>query len=104
MGKNSRKDDYIKIFEGVDASERVLVDRLIDEVVYLEERMEQLRAMPFIQIHPDNPALQRTTAAAKQYKECSQSYMNAIRILLNVLRKVDADAENELLKKLEEFS
>lgn len=81
-----------------------MVERLIDEAIYLEERMEELRKMPFIQINPNNPAQQRTTPAAKQYKECSQSYMNAVRILLNVLRKVDSDAENELLRKLEEFS
>lgn len=104
MEESNRKSDYIKIFENVDEGERILVDRLIDEVVYLESRMTELRALPFIQIHQSNPALQKSTAAAKQYKECSQAYMNAIRILLNVLRKVDADAENELLKKLEEFS
>lgn len=104
MKEKTRKSEFLRIFQNVDANERLLVDRLIDETIYLEERMEELRKMPFIQINPNNPAQQRTTPAAKQYKECSQSYMNAVRILLNVLRKVDSDAENELLKKLEEFS
>ena len=104
MKEKTRKSEFLRIFQNVDENERLLVDRLIDEAIYLEERMEELRKMPFIQINPNNPAQQRTTPAAKQYKECSQSYMNAVRILLNVLRKVDSDAENELLKKLEEFS
>lgn len=104
MKEKARKSEFLRIFQNVDANERLLVERLIDEAIYLEERMEELRKMPFIQINLNNPAQQRTTPAAKQYKECSQSYMNAVRILLNVLRKVDSDAENELLRKLEEFS
>jgi hypothetical protein len=31
-------------------------------------------------------------------------HANTIRILLNVLRKVESDATNELLKRLEEFT
>lgn len=46
----------------------------------------------------------KSTPAAKQYKECSQSYMNAVRILLNTLRKTQTDAADELLKRLEEFA
>ena len=42
--------------------------------------------------------------AAKLYKECMQSYMNAIRILLNTLRKVESSAADELLERLKEFS
>lgn len=103
MAEKSRKSELMSVFGNVDANERMLISKLVDEVTYLEERMAELRKMPFIEVHADNPARQRSTPAAKQYKECSQSYMNAIRILLNVLRKTDIDAENELLKKLEEF-
>ena len=46
----------------------------------------------------------KTTAAAKQYKECSQSYMNAIRILSGILRNAEGDADDDLLARLEEFS
>ena len=99
----SRRDELEDIFKDVDESKRRLVDKLMDEVVFLEERMDELREMPFIAVHPKNPAMQRTTAAARQYKECSQSYMNAIRILAGVLNKVESTAQDELLKRLEEF-
>lgn len=99
----NRREQLDEIFEFVDESEKILVDNLLDEVVYLEERMTALRKCEFIRINPDNPQLQKTTAAAKQYKECSQSYMNAIRILINVLRRVESDAADDLLKRLEEF-
>lgn len=100
----TRREKLDRIFEGVDESERELVDKLLDEVVFLEEQMISLRELPFVCINPKNPALQKTTPAAKLYKECTQSYFNAIRILLNTLRKVESSAQNELLKKLEEFT
>ena len=59
--------------------------------------------MPFISVHPKNPALQKKTEAAKLYKELCANYANIIRILLNTLRKVESDAQNELLQRLAEF-
>lgn len=104
MAVDKRRKELDEIFADVDDTERKLVQPLLDEVVYLEERMKELKAMPFIVTHPNNPNLQKSTPAAKQYKECSQSYMNAIRILAGILRKVEATAQDELLKRLEEFN
>ena len=99
----TRREKLTKIFENIDENEREIINPLIDEVVYLENRMTELKQYPFLSVHPKNPHLQKQTAAAKQYKECSQSYMNAIRILCGVLHKANTSAEDELLKRLEEF-
>ena len=99
-----RYEALVKVFEGVPEGDMTVIEPLIREAVYLERQMTDLRKMPFIVSHPANPALQKSTPAAKQYKETSQSYMNAVRILLGVLRKADTAAETELLKKLEEFA
>ena len=99
----TRREQLDDIFRNVDEDEKRLVDRLIDEVIFLEEQMTALRKMPFIRTHPNDPSLQKSTAAAKQYKECSQSYMNAIRILASVIRKVDTSAQDDLLRMLGEF-
>ena len=104
MKKADRRAEYDKMFENVDETERKLVDRLIDECVYYEEQMSELRKLPFISVHPTRPNLQKTTSAAKLYKEYATSYMNALRILLNILRKVESEEQNELLRKLEEFA
>lgn len=104
MDKDTRRKQLEAIFADVDPGEKQLVTNLLDEVVYLECRMAELKKMPFIHAHPQNPALQKSTPAAKQYKECMQSYMNALRILVNILRKVETSAQDELLKKLEEFA
>ena len=100
----TRREELNEIFRDVDDNERQLIARLLDEVVFLEAQMCELRKMPFIRVNPKNPAMQKPTVAAKQYKECSQSYMNAIRILCGILHKVDSSAQDELLKRLEEFS
>lgn len=104
MKKADRRAEFDKMFENVDETERQLVDRLIDECVYYEEQMDELKKLPFISVHPKKPTLQKTTAAARIYKEYATSYMNALRILLNILRKVESEEQNELLRRLEEFA
>lgn len=99
----NRREDLDKIFKEVDPNEKELVNPLLDEIVFLENQMKYLKTLPFIRVHPIDTSRQETTPAAKQYKECSQSYMNAIRILCAILHKVDSSAEEDLLKKLEEF-
>lgn len=101
---DTRKNELYGLFEHVDEKERLLIGPLLDEVLFLEERMKALKEMPFVIVNPKNPLLQKTTPAAKLYKECMQSYMNAIRILLNTLRKVESSAADELLERLKEFS
>lgn len=98
-----REEALEDIFKDVDENEKKLIDPLLEEVIYLEEQMKYLRTLPQIQIHPKNNALQKKTEAAKLYKEYSQSYMNAIRILVGILHKVDSSAKDDLLKRLAEF-
>lgn len=104
MDISNRMKELDELFRDVDENEKKLVDNLISEVIYYEDQMAQLKQLPFINVNPKNPAQQKTTAAAKLYKEYATSYMNAIRILLNVLRKVESSAQDELLRRLEEFS
>lgn len=104
MIKITRREELDEIFKDIDDNERKLINKLLDEIVFLEEQMINLKKVPFISINPKNSNLQKVTSAAKIYKECSQSYMNAIRILLNTLRKVESSAQDELLRRLEEFS
>lgn len=99
----TRNQVLLDVFNNTDPDEFKLVRELIDEVVFLEDQMTELKKLPFISVHPVNPGRQKTTAAAKLYKECSQSYMNAIRILLSILRKSESSEQDELLKRLEEF-
>lgn len=100
----NRHEELNKIFDVIDQGERQLIQPLIDEVVELEKELEYYRTLPKIRVNPKNPEQQKATPAAKLRKECSQSYMNAIRILCSTLHKVDNSAADELMKRLEEFT
>ncbi len=63
--------------------ERMILTPLVDEVLFLERNLEELKKLPFIKTHPQNPSLQKATPAAKQYKELLQQYTNCIKILSN---------------------
>lgn len=99
---SNRRKELDKIFK--DVKEKDLINPLLDEIVFLEKSMSDLKKVPFIKINPNNQNQQKITPAAKLYKEYSQSYMNAIRILVNILRKVDSSAADELLERLKEFT
>lgn len=99
----TRREELDEIFKNVEENQRQLVSRLLDEVVFLEERMSELKKLPFVSVNPKNPAQQRMTPAAKLYKECTQSYMNAIRILCSLLHKIESSAQDDLLRLLEDF-
>lgn len=98
-----RLNELKAIFEKVDADKAAVVAPLLPQVVFIEERLEALRAVPHIRIHPKNPARQEITAAGKQYKEYLQQYNNTIKVLLMVLYRTENNAADELLAKLKEF-
>lgn len=80
----SRRDELIKI---IPEDSLELVNSVIDDVVFLEGRLEELKKLPFIQVHPTKPELQRSTPAAKQYKEFLQQYINCIKMIEYVIYK-----------------
>lgn len=92
------------IFKDCDEGKHVIVSRLIDEAVYLEERLTELKKYPHIKFHPQNPNLQKITAAGKQYREYLQTYTNIIRALERTYANEETETESPLrqfLKGLE---
>ena len=65
---------------------------LVDDAVYLEQQLEELRKLPKIKIHPADPSKQKATPAAKLYKEMLQQYTNIIKVLT---RQSDIDETEE---------
>ena len=50
----------------------------------MEKQLEYLKGLPQINVNPNNPYQQKTTPAAKQYKEFLQQYINCIKVLEQV--------------------
>ena len=92
----SRKEELLKIFDQIEDTKGIILP-MIDDVVFLEDQLKELRKLPFIKVHPQYPDIQKPTAAAKQYKELLQQYNNCIKILTGILRK-DAVEEDSPLR------
>ena len=93
----TRKEELLQIFDQVEDTKGIIAP-LIDDVVFLEAQLQELRKLPFIRINPVDHSQQKATPAAKQYKELLQQYNNCIKILTGILRK-DAPEEESPLRQ-----
>lgn len=80
----SRKEELLAI---IPEDCKPMVREVLDEVVFLEARLVELKKLPFIQVNPKNPMQQRNTPAAKMYKEFLQQYINCIKMIEYVIYK-----------------
>lgn len=91
-----RKKELLKVFEGLDDSVKTVILPMVDDMVFLETKLNELKALPFIRINPKNPSQQKTTPAAKMYKELLQQYNNCIKILCSVINRNDIEEDSPL--------
>ena len=76
---------------------RTKAARLVEEIVFIEDRMTELKKLPFIRINPKDPEKQKSTPAAKQYKEYVQQYNNSLKLLLKLCGDLkDTEEESPL--------
>ena len=95
----SRKEDLEKIVYKDGSDNSIKAARLIDEIIFLEDQMEELRALPFIKVDKINPMKQKATPAAKMYKETLQQYNNSLRLLFRMTGELEDSEEESPLRK-----
>lgn len=90
-------------FDHIDEDKRAFALDTLDEYLFFQDKIKQLRQLPLIRVDKKNPEKQVVTPAGKLIKEYSQ-VMDAKRAtLLRILYKVENSAADELLAKLSEF-
>lgn len=99
----NRSDELKALFETVEEEQQKLAAELLEDAVFIEQQLEELKKLPFIKVHPENPQLQKRTEASKLYKECIQSYCNVIKILSGILRRNAVEEADEFDEFTEEF-
>ena len=104
MESGERLESLKALFEKVDADKAAVISPLLPQVVFMEQRLEELKKVPHIRIHPKNPARQEITAAGKQYKELMQSYLNAVKVLQMTLSRYSVEEEDAFDVWLEQNS
>ncbi len=59
----------------------IFLHNLIDDIIYMEERLEQLRALPFIRVNPKNKEQQKKTESSKLYLSVMAQYTQDLKAL-----------------------
>lgn len=90
----SRREELVK-YMGANA-DMELAEHLIDEVVFLEEQLAQLKKLPFIEVHPRNPEKQRATPASRMYVSLMAQYNANIRTLAHLSGATETEEESPL--------
>lgn len=92
-----------EICSKLDDDKKAVISPLLVDVAFMEGRLAELRQLPHLRIHPKNPERQEITPAGKQYKETMQAYLNATKVIMSALYRIDTSAADELLTRLQEF-
>lgn len=91
-----RKEEILQLLKDVEHKD--LLVKSVDDLLFLEDQLEELRTKPHIKYHPTNPSLQKRTEAGKLYKEYLQQYNNLVKTLCSVLYKNDSEASESPLR------
>lgn len=94
-----RKEELLQIICKNGSNNDIKARQLVDEIIFVEEQLVYLKTLPFININPKNPMQQKTTPAAKQYKELLQQYNNSLRLLLRMSGDVGESEEESPLRQ-----
>ena len=94
-----RKDELVKIICKQGDPDRIKAERLIDEIIFIEKQLDELRLLPFIKTNPKDPTKQKATPAAKQYKELLQQYNNTMKLLLKISGDLGETEETSPLRE-----
>lgn len=92
----TRREEIEKYIHKNRPMEENLLSPLVDDVVFLEKRLDELRELPFIEIHPSDKTKQRMTSAGKQYKELLQQYNNCLKIIILKVTEDGSEKESPL--------
>lgn len=94
-----RKEELLQLICKNGSNNDIKARQLVDEIIFIEEQLVYLKTLPFININPKNPMQQKTTPAAKQYKELLQQYNNSLRLLLKMSGDIGESEEESPLRK-----
>ena len=104
--KMTRAEELHDIFKDVDEGKKAIVNNLIDEAVFLEGQLAELKKFKFLKSKivkksdGEEVLLQKITAAGKQYREFLQTYTNIMDKLAKIYGKDESEEESPLREYL----
>ena len=95
-GTQNRREELMAVFAEGDEARRRIIERLIDEMVFLERNMAEAKEYAFIE--SNSRGEQRMTPTWKIYKDCLSQYSNNVRMLLNMTGKDGEERKDSPLR------
>lgn len=80
------------------------VSRLVDEIVFIESKLAEIKILPFYKVHPDDPLRQKVLPVGKLYKELLQQYNSCLKLFASMTGHDMEDEESPLRKWVKERS
>lgn len=68
------------------------VSQLVDEILFLESKLRELKSLPFYKTHPSDNQKQKLLPVGRLYKELLQQYNQCLKVFAGLTGN---DAENE---------
>ena len=105
----SRATELHNIFKDVDEGKKAIVNNLIDEAVFLEGQLAELKKFKFLKSKivkksdGEEVLLQKVTPAGKQYREFLQTYTNIMDKLAKIYGKDEGEEESPLRSAVKEM-
>lgn len=96
MNDKDKAERKAQLMTVISEDMKEVMELTVDKIVFLEGQMEELEKLPFIRYNPKNTMQQKTTPAAKMYKEFFQQYLNAVKVVEKAARSEDKQAVSPL--------
>lgn len=98
----TRYEKLKEIVSKVDEDKAAVIEPLLSDIIFMEERLATLRTMTHIRVSKKNPDVQQVTPAGKLYKETMQAYLNALKVIQTTLSRFAQEEADEFEKWLQE--
>lgn len=99
-----RREELLNCFKDVSEEKKLIVSNLIDEFLFLEAQLKELRGKPMTKTHPKDKQRVKATESAKLYKEFLQQYNNTLKNLLSLFKKNEEKEKSPLRIYLENLN
>ena len=90
-----RRQELLDLIKNAGVDNDIKAGQVIDEIVFIENELIELKKLPFLNINPKNPMQQKATPASKQYKELLQQYNNCLRLLFMLTGDLGGEPEED---------
>lgn len=77
---------------------KIEVIQLIDEILFMEDQLIEIKKLPFYKVNPNNKLQQKVLPVAKLYKETLQQYTLSLKLFASLTGQNMDDEESPLRK------